>query len=114
MAISIPPGEPYEVLSLIEAARNAQQLRLRQSIAALEAAKIQYALIGGQATAAWVTSAGLGGERSTFNIDLLINRTDLAGACTALSVLGFHQNASIAATSSSSRARRTNPSMESS
>jgi hypothetical protein len=63
--------------------------RLRRSTAALDAAGIPYAVIGGNAVAAWVSKVDPGAARNTVDVDLLVNRSDLAHVTTALSSAGF-------------------------
>ena len=57
--------------------------RLERATGALEQAGIDHAVAGGNAVFLWVEAFGEGGERNTPNVDLLINRVELA-ACTAL------------------------------
>jgi len=73
------------VIRAVEAVRE----RLLRATAALETAGVPYAVIGGNAVAAWVRRAGEGGERNTPNVDLLLRRPDLAPARTALEQAGF-------------------------
>jgi hypothetical protein len=63
--------------------------RLRRSTAALDAAGIPYAVIGGNAVAAWVSKVDPGAARNTVDVDLMVNRSDLADVTTALSNAGF-------------------------
>ncbi len=63
--------------------------RLVRAAAALEAAEIAYAVAGGNAVMLWVEAFGDGGERNTPNVDLLIERADLAAATAALAAAGF-------------------------
>src|SRR5438105_1348743 len=63
--------------------------RLLRATAALETAGVPYAVIGGNAVAAWVRRAGEGGERNTPNVDLLLRSPDLAPARAALEQAGF-------------------------
>jgi hypothetical protein len=63
--------------------------RLRRSTAALDAAGIPYAVIGGNAVAAWVSKVDLGAARNTVDVDLMLNRGDLESAKDALSKAGF-------------------------
>ncbi|MCA9239519.1 MAG: hypothetical protein KDA37_04940, partial [Planctomycetales bacterium] len=50
--------------------------RLRRSTAALDAAGVPYAVIGGNAVAAWVSTVDPGAARNTVDVDLMINRGD--------------------------------------
>src|SRR5436190_21257353 len=63
--------------------------RLRRSTAALDAAGIPYAVIGGNAVAAWVSKVDPGAARNTVDVDLMLNRSDLGLATQALSKAGF-------------------------
>ena len=63
--------------------------RLTRAAAALEGAGIAYVVVGGNAVFLWVEAFGEGGERNTPNVDLLIDRTDLAAATAALADAGF-------------------------
>ena len=63
--------------------------RLRRSTAALDAAGIPYAVIGGNAVAAWVSKVDPGAARNTVDVDLMLNRTELDLATQALSKAGF-------------------------
>src|ERR1700749_3863467 len=63
--------------------------RLRRSTAALDAAGIPYAVIGGNAVAAWVSKVGPGAARNTVDADLMGNRGDLEAIKTALLSAGF-------------------------
>jgi hypothetical protein len=63
--------------------------RLRRSTAALDAAGIPYAVIGGNAVAAWVSKVDPGAARNTVDVDLMVNRGDLEAVTAALSRAGF-------------------------
>lgn len=69
----------------VELVRN----RLKRTAAALEAAKIPYAVVGGNAVAAWVAKIDPAAIRNTQDVDILISRTDLEAAKSALAVAGF-------------------------
>lgn len=64
--------------------------RLRRSTAALDAAGIPYAVIGGNAVAAWVSKVDPGAARNTVDVDLMVNRADLPDVKSALESAGFH------------------------
>ena len=64
--------------------------RLRRSTAALEAAGIPYAVIGGNAVAAWVSKVDPGGARNTVDVDILVNRADFDAVKAAMATAGFH------------------------
>jgi len=63
--------------------------RLVRSTAALDTAKIPYAVIGGNAIAAWVSSVDPGAVRNTKDVDLLVNRADLPAVIKAMESAGF-------------------------
>ena len=63
--------------------------RLLRSTAALESAKIPYAVIGGNAVAAWVSKVDPGAARNTVDVDIMVNRADLPAVKTALEAAGF-------------------------
>jgi hypothetical protein len=63
--------------------------RLRRASAALDAAGIPYAVIGGNAVAAWVSKVDPGAARNTVDVDLMVNRSDLDAVTTALTSAGF-------------------------
>ena len=61
-----------------------------ESTAALEAAGIPYAVIGGNAVAAWVSKVDPGAARNTVDVDIMVNRADFDAVKTALANAGFH------------------------
>lgn len=63
--------------------------RLRRAVAALEAAKVPYAVAGGNAVAAWVSRVDEAAVRNTQDVDLLLRRKDLTAATAALVKVGF-------------------------
>lgn len=63
--------------------------RLLRAAAALEAAKIPYAVVGGNAVAAWVTRVDEAAVRYTQDVDILLRPADLEGAKQALAKAGF-------------------------
>jgi hypothetical protein len=63
--------------------------RLLRAAAALEKAGVPYAVVGGNAVAAWVSRVDEGAVRNTKDIDLLLRRVDLSAATEALSRAGF-------------------------
>ena len=64
--------------------------RLQRSTAALEAAGVPYAVIGGNAVAAWVSKVDPGAARNTVDVDIMVNRSDLEAVKTAMAGAGFH------------------------
>ena len=63
--------------------------RMERAVAALEAASIPYAVVGGNAIAVWVGLQDRGAVRNTRDIDLLLRRADLDRASAALEQAGF-------------------------
>src|SRR5438876_9948580 len=63
--------------------------RLRRAAAALEQAQIAYAVIGGNAVAAWVSEVDEAAVRNTRDVDILLRRADLDHAKEALAGAGF-------------------------
>ncbi len=63
--------------------------RLRRAAAALDEAGIKYAVIGGNAVAAWVARVDPGATRSTKDVDLLVDESDLPRIENVLVEAGF-------------------------
>jgi hypothetical protein len=76
-------------LDRMERAVEKVRARLLRSTAALEAAAVPYAVIGGNAVMAWVEQADESAVRFTQDVDLLLRREDLGRACEALERAGF-------------------------
>lgn len=66
--------------------------RLRRVVAALEAAGLAYAVVGGNAVAAWVARADPGATRTTKDVDLLVRREDADRIAEVMKQLGFEQH----------------------
>lgn len=64
--------------------------RLLRAAAALEAAHVPYAVVGGNAVAAWVSRADEAAVRNTRDVDILLRREDLPQATATLERAGFH------------------------
>jgi hypothetical protein len=64
--------------------------RLLRAAKALEEAGIPYAVVGGNAVAAWVSRVDEAAVRTTRDVDLLLRRSDLEAAKLALAQAGFH------------------------
>ncbi len=64
--------------------------RLRRTADALERAQIPYAVVGGNAVAAWVAEVDEAAVRNTQDVDVLLRRADLDQAKLALENAGFH------------------------
>jgi hypothetical protein len=68
--------------------------RLLRATAALDAAAVPYAVVGGHAVALWVSRVDVSAVRNTQDVDLLIRREDFAPAKAALEAAGFrHRHA---------------------
>ncbi|HWB19847.1 MAG TPA: hypothetical protein VG711_06075 [Phycisphaerales bacterium] len=63
--------------------------RLVSAASALQAAHVEYAIIGGNAVAAWVATVDRAAVRNTQDVDVLIRRTDFEKAKSALESAGF-------------------------
>jgi hypothetical protein len=70
-------------------AAEAVHQRMLKTAAALNSAHVDYAVIGGNAVAMWVGSIDEGAVRSTKDVDILLRRSDLEAAKTALAAVGF-------------------------
>ncbi len=70
--------------------------RLRRASALLEAANLPYAVIGGNAVAAWVSRVDDSVVRNTRDVDLLVRRSDMDAIIAAMASGGFiHRSVSI-------------------
>jgi hypothetical protein len=65
------------------------RLRLVRAAAALDAAGVPYAVVDGNAVAAWVSRVEEAAVRNTRDVDLLLRRADLPAATAALEGAGF-------------------------
>jgi len=65
--------------------------RLRNVTAALDAAGIRYAVVGGNAVALWVAKADPAATRTTKDVDLLVERNDLDRIASVMEKLGFEK-----------------------
>ena len=63
--------------------------RLLRATAALESARIPYAVVGGNAVAAWVARVDEAAVRNTQDVDILVRRSDFAAVQSALASAGF-------------------------
>lgn len=63
--------------------------RLQRAAAALESAGVDYAVVGGNAVAAWVSRVDEAAVRNTQDVDILIQRSELAKAKAAFEQAGF-------------------------
>lgn len=89
----MPPVNPLSLLPIslermVRAVEKVRELLLRAT-AGLEQGNIPYAVIGGNAVAAWVSRVDEGAVRNTRDVDLLLRRADFERARTALTLSGF-------------------------
>ena len=63
--------------------------RLDRACKALEEGQVPYAIIGGNAVAAWVATVDDGAVRNTRDVDILLRDEDLDRATAALAKVGF-------------------------
>ena len=73
------------MIAAVEAIRE----RLLRAAGALDAAGVPYAIVGGNAVAAWVSRVDQAAVRNTQDVDLLLRAVDLAPATQALSAVNF-------------------------
>ena len=76
-------------LERIEIAVEKVRQRLLRAAAALRAAKVPYAVAGGNAVALWVSRVDEAVVRNTQDVDVLLRRQDFGAAKTALESAGF-------------------------
>ena len=65
--------------------------RLKQVTAALDDAAIPYAVVGGNAVAAWVATVDPAATRTTKDVDILVRRADLQQITQTLTKLGYRR-----------------------
>lgn len=63
--------------------------RLRRVTASLDAAGVPYAVVGGNAVAAWVGRVDPSATRATKDVDILVRRADIGRVTEAITALGF-------------------------
>lgn len=79
---------PFLWESMVRAVAKVRE-RLERAATALDAAGVPYAVIGGNAVAAWVARVDPTAVRNTPDVDLLLRRRDFAAADEALQAVGF-------------------------
>jgi hypothetical protein len=84
-----PVRIPMEWIMRTERAVEKVRERLLRTCRALEGAGVPYVVIGGNAVAVWVGSKDEGAIRNTKDVDVLLNRGDLARAAEAMAGAGF-------------------------
>ena len=80
----MPEYDGILALDRLERAVEKVRDRLLRSTAALEAAGVPYAVIGGNAVMAWVEQVDESAVRFTRDVDIVLRREDLARATAAL------------------------------
>jgi hypothetical protein len=79
---------PFSLERMVRAVEKVRQ-RLLRSTEALEKAGVAYAVVGGNAVAAWVARVDESAVRNTQDVDILIAREDLDRATVAMGAAGF-------------------------
>src|SRR5687768_3213381 len=83
-----PSGHLISLERMVKAVEKVRQ-RLLRATSALRAAKLDYAVAGGNAVAAWVSSVDESAVRNTQDVDILIRRGDFDRVKVALESAGF-------------------------
>ena len=84
--------EPFQDLDILDRMVRAVEKvreRMRRAAKALEDAGIPYAIVGGNAVAAWVATIDEAATRNTQDVDILIRRSDLEAAKPVLARVGL-------------------------
>ena len=79
---------PFSLERVVNAVEKVRQ-RLLRAAAVLQAAKVPYAVAGGNAVALWVSRVDEAAVRNTQDVDVLLRREDFEAAKTALESAGF-------------------------
>ena len=85
MPVVIGPFSLERVVNAVEKVRQ----RLLRAAAALRAAGVPYAIVGGNAVALWISRVDEAATRNTQDVDVLIRREDFEAARAALESAGF-------------------------
>jgi hypothetical protein len=80
---------PASIEAVMESVDHVRE-RLLRATAALETAGVSYAVIGGNAVAAWIRQVQPGAVRFTQDVDLMVERRDIDSVKTAIESAGFH------------------------
>ncbi len=80
--------EPVSWQRMAEGIENVKN-RLDRAAAALSAVGVRYAVVGGNAVAAWVSRVDAAAVRNTRDVDIMLRREDMECARTALEAAGF-------------------------
>lgn len=87
--VSLVHEQSLDVFARMFRAVELVQERLNRACGALRDAGVPYAVIGGNAVAAWVATIDDGAVRNTRDVDLLLDENDLPRATAALQAVGF-------------------------
>jgi hypothetical protein len=79
-----------ELYARMERAVEKVNLRLRKTVETLEAAQVDYAVVGGHAVRAWVAQVDEAALRTTRDVDILVRPKDLPAMIDAMTLAGFH------------------------
>ena len=79
---------PFSMERVVRAVERVRQ-RLVRAASALHDARVDYAVVGGNAVALWVSRVDESAVRNTQDVDILIRRADLDAARAALEAVGF-------------------------
>jgi hypothetical protein len=85
MSVTLVAFSLERMVSAVDRVRD----RLLRATGALSRAGVLYAVAGGNAVAAWVTRVDEAAVRNTRDVDILLRRSDLPAARTALEAEGF-------------------------
>ncbi len=85
IAIALEPVSWKRMAQGIEDVKN----RLERAAAALAKTGVRYAVVGGNAVAAWVSRVDASAVRNTRDVDILLRREDMERARLALEAAGF-------------------------
>lgn len=85
MAVQLGPFSWERMIRAVERVKE----RLARAAAALDAAGVPYAVVGGNAVASWVARVDPAGVRNTVDVDILLRRGDVEIAGKALESAGF-------------------------
>jgi hypothetical protein len=81
-----------DILERVVQAVEAVRERMLRATAVLDKAGLAYAVVGGNAVAAWVATKNKRAVRFTQDVDLLLRRSDMDAATAALATAGFVRN----------------------
>jgi hypothetical protein len=79
---------PFSLDRMVNAVERVRE-RLLRATGALERDGVRYAVVGGNAVAAWVSRVDESAVRNTQDVDLLVHRADFEAVKTTLATVGF-------------------------